>query len=145
MDIKNNKQIGEIGERIAIGELAKFGIDVCLPMSDNSPFDFVVYYNNKLFKCQVKSTASKTENDSFRFSLTSNNWNNKTVHSYDEFEVDVMICCNLQDIYLIPFSEIKGKKDFIIRESLPKNGQIKGINFAKDFIISKDRLDQIFK
>ena len=56
-----------------------------------------------------------------------------------------MICCNLQDIYLIPFNEIKGKKDFIIRESLPKNGQIKGINFAKDFIISKDRIDQVFK
>ena len=29
----NNKNKGEIGERIAIGELAKFGIDILLPMS----------------------------------------------------------------------------------------------------------------
>lgn len=41
MITKNNKQLGEIGERIAIGELAKYGIDVILPLSDNLPFDFV--------------------------------------------------------------------------------------------------------
>lgn len=80
MITKNNKQLGEIGERIAIGELAKYGIDVILPLSDNLPFDFVAYINNKFYKCQVKTTDSLTENDSLRFSLTSNNWNKGTVH-----------------------------------------------------------------
>ena len=46
-ELRNKKQLGEIGERIAIGELSKYRLDILLPMSDNLPFDFVIYYNNK--------------------------------------------------------------------------------------------------
>ena len=53
MEVRNNKQLGEMGERVAIGELAKYGIDVLLPMSDNLPFDFVVFHNNKFFVTPV--------------------------------------------------------------------------------------------
>ena len=38
----NKKQLGEIGERIAIGELSKYGLDILLPMSDNLPFDIII-------------------------------------------------------------------------------------------------------
>lgn len=145
MITKNNKQLGEIGERIAIGELAKYGIDVILPLSDNLPFDFVAYINNKFYKCQVKTTDNLTENDSLRFSLTSNNWNKGTVHQYTDEEVDVLICCDLNTIYLFPFEEIKGKQNIHLRTSLPKNGQVKGIKFTKDYVISEDRIQQVFK
>ena len=33
-ELRNKKQLGEIGERIAIGELSKYGLDILLPMSD---------------------------------------------------------------------------------------------------------------
>lgn len=39
-ELRNKKQLGEIGE--AIGELSKYGLDILLPMSDNLPFDFVI-------------------------------------------------------------------------------------------------------
>lgn len=144
MNVKNNKQIGEIGERVAIGELSKFGLDILLPMSDNLPYDFVVYTNNKFYKCQVKSTNERNENDALRFSLTSNNWNKGTEHQYSEDDVDVLICCDLNQIYLFPFSEVKDKKNIYLRDSLPKNGQTKGINFTKDYIISEDRISKVF-
>jgi hypothetical protein len=144
MEFKNNKQIGEIGERIVIGELAKYGIDVVLPMSDNLPFDFIVFYNNKLYKCQVKSTSGKTTEDSYRFSFTSNNWNNGIITEYTEESVDIFIGCNLKDVFLFKFDDIKGKKNLYLRDTPTKNGQIKGINFCKDFIISKNRISEIF-
>lgn len=84
-ELKNKKQLGEIGERIAIGELSKYGLDILLPMSDNLPFDFVLYYNKKFYKTQVKTTASKTVNNSL--SLTSNNYNKGTIHKYDEIDI----------------------------------------------------------
>ena len=87
-ELRNKKQLGEIGERIAIGELSKYGLDILLPMSDNLPFDFVIYYNNKFYRTQVK-----TVNNSLNFSLTSNNYNKGTVHKYNEDEIDIMICC----------------------------------------------------
>lgn len=143
METKNHKQLGEIGERIAIGELAKFGIDILLPMSDNLPFDFVIMSNNRFYKCQIKTSTQKSENGALRFSLTSNNWNKGTVHKYTDDEIDILICCDLKTIYLFKFSEIEGKSSIFIRETDTKNRQKEGVWFAKDYIISESRLAQV--
>lgn len=138
--MKNHKQLGEIGERIAIGELAKFGIDVLLPMSDNLPFDFVIYSNNKFFKCQVKTTEEVIENNTYRFSLTSNNWNKGISYFYTEEDYDVLICCNLKTIFLFSFEETRGRHNINLRETPSLNNQVKNINFCRDFVISEERL-----
>ena len=144
MDTKNHKQLGEIGERIAIGELSKFGIDILLPMSDNLPFDFVIFRNNKFYKCQVKTSDSISKYNSIRFSLTSNNWNKGTTYKYTESDFDILICCDLDTIYLFRFSDIGDRSNLYIRKEEPKNGQSKGITFAKDCIISESRLSYVF-
>lgn len=144
LQIKNNKNLGEIGERIAIGELAKFGIDVILPMSDNFPFDFVVYKGSKFYKCQVKTSSQITKNNSLRFSLTTNNWNKKVEYIYNNDDVDIFICCDLNTIYLFKFDELAGKKNIVLRYATPKNNQNKGIWIAGDYRISQKRIDEIF-
>lgn len=144
LQIKNNKHLGEIGERIAIGELSKYGLDILLPMSDNLPFDFMVYTNNKFYKCQVKTTKDMTENNAYLFSLTSNNWNKQTKYIYNSEDYDVLICCNLKEIFIFRFSDIEGKQSISIRTTFPKNGQTKNINFAQDCIISEGRLRYVF-
>ena len=144
MNIKNNKHIGEIGERIAIGELSKFGLDILLPMSDNLPYDFVVFHNNNFFKCQVKSTNNRSENNSLLFSLTSNNWNKGTKYQYDEKDVDVIICCDLNTIFLFKISDVIGKKTITIRDTPSKNNQTKNIHFFNDCIISENKINEIF-
>lgn len=143
-ELRNKKQLGEIGERIAIGELSKYGLDILLPMSDNLPFDFVIYYNNKFYRTQVKTTASKTVNNSLNFSLTSNNYNKGTVHKYNEDEIDIMICYDLHNIYIFPECDVANRNSITIREEPPANNQTKGINFAKDCIISIERLNYTF-
>lgn len=144
MNLKNYKQLGEIGERIAIGELSKYGIDIMLPMSDNLPFDFIVYINNKFYKCQVKTTNKKQTTNSYHFSLTSNNWNKKTEYLYTKDDYDVLICCNLRTIFLFKYSDVQGKKNISIRDCLTKNNQTKNINFYNDCVISEERLKYIF-
>lgn len=143
MEFRNFKQIGEIGERIAIGELAKYGIEVLLPMSDNLPFDFGIFYNNKIYKCQVKSTNTRTKSDALEFSLTSNNWNKGTKYLYVKSDYDVLILCDLTNIYLLRFDEVKGKSVFTLRDSPPKSNQTKGIHLATDYIISEERLEKV--
>lgn len=144
-DIKrNHKNVGERGERIAIGELAKYDIDVLTPMSDNLPFDLVVYHNNKFFKCQVKTSASFTKNGSISFSLRSNDWYAKTIHKYTNDEVDVFILCDLNNIYLVRYDEMEGKVNFTIRNTMPISKQVDGIHFASDYIISNKRIEEVF-
>ena len=117
----NRKKLGEIGERIAIGELAKFGIDVMLPMTDNLPFDLVVYYNNKFFKCQVKTSTFITKEGSMSFDISTNDWYQHTVHTYTSNEVDVWILCDLKNIYLIRYDENTSKKAIALRTCPTKN------------------------
>lgn len=59
-------------------------------MSDNLPFDFVIYYNNK-----------------------------GTVHKYNEDEIDIMICCDLHNIYIFPECDVANRNS--IREEPPAN------------------------
>jgi hypothetical protein len=143
--VKNRKNLGEIGERIAIGELAKYGIDVLLPMSDNLPFDFVIFHNNKFFKCQVKTSRQISPNGSLIFSLTTNNWLSKKEYIYYKEEVDVFICCDLNTIYLFTFDEVENKKYVYLRYSKAKNNQINGVLFAHDYRISQDLIDKVLK
>ena len=113
-------------------------------MSDNLPYDFVIYFNNKFYKCQVKSTSGKNSSDVLVFDLTSNNWNKKEVHKYTTDEIDIIICCDLNKIYLFNFSEIKDKSKLYLRDKPTKNNQIKNVNFIEDCIISEKRITEIF-
>ena len=113
-------------------------------MSDNLPFDLVVYHNNKFFKCQIKTSNSVTKNGSIQFRLTSNNWYSKTIHKYLESEVDVFILCDLNNIYLFKFEELKGKTLITIRNTMTKSKQVSLINFASDYVISDKRIEEVF-
>jgi hypothetical protein len=141
---KNNKNIGEKGEMIAIGELAKFDIDVLKPMGDNLPFDFVVYYGDNFYKCQVKSSNSLTENGSVAFNISTNNWYAKTIHKYNPNEVDVYIFCDLEHIFLFRYDEVETGRVVTLRYDLPKNGQTEKIRFAGDYIIGLERIKKVF-
>lgn len=139
----NKKQLGEIGERITIGELAKYGIDVMLPLTDNLPFDLVVFHNNKFFKCQVK-TSNKTEDSTVIFNITSNNWYSKTTHFYTNSEVDVWILCDCKNIYLMRYDENSCRNMITLRVDKPKNNQSKGVKYLSDYIISAQRIEEVF-
>jgi len=139
----NKKNIGELGEQIAIGELAKYGLQVIIPLSDNLPFDFVVFINNKFYKCQVKST-SNLENGFSKFRLISGNGYLHKYHKYTEDEIDVFILCDLNTIYLFKSKEILDKTETRIRYSMPLNNQTKNIIYASDCVISLKRIQEIF-
>jgi|266.fasta.fasta_contig_61_1123142_length_1203_multi_2_in_0_out_0_2 hypothetical protein len=142
----NNKNKGEIGERIAIGELAKFGIDILLPMSDNLPFDFVIFRNNKFYKCQVKSSFQQSSRSSgaIYFSLVSNNWYSKKQKVYTKEDIDIFILCDGNSIYLFPQKDLEGYKSITIRTETPKNNQVKGLTLANTVILSEERLNYVF-
>lgn len=142
-DFYNRKNVGELGEQIAIGELGKYGLQVVMPLSDNLPFDFVVFTNNKFYKCQVKST-SNLENGFSKFRLRSGNGYLKKYHKYTEDEIDVFILCDLNTIYLFKVNEIIEKIDIIIRYSAPLNKQVKNITYASDCVISLKRIKEVF-
>ena len=47
------KIIGDIGVSVVISEFLKHGINVLLPYDDNSPYDIVIYVDDKFYKINV--------------------------------------------------------------------------------------------
>lgn len=56
----NSKDIGNLGEHLAILEFLKRGIVVSRPLGDNSRYDLVLEILGILYTCQVKTTNSAT-------------------------------------------------------------------------------------
>lgn len=98
-------------------------------------YDFIVDVKGKLLKIQVKTATLEADGSGFRIRVCSitHNSNGYIRRNYSSNDVDYfMTYCNDQ-CYLIPFSEC-GVKEKKIRFFPPKNGQVKGISFAKDFL-----------
>ena len=101
-------------------------------------YDFLVDVKGKILKIQVKTGMVDTEKTGITIKLcsTTHNSNGYTRRNYSENDVDYFMTYYNGECYLIPFSEC-GVKEKKLRFIPPKNGQVKGISFAKDYLAEK--------
>ena len=101
-------------------------------------YDFLVDVKGKILKIQVKTGMVDTEKTgiTIRLCSTTHNSNGYTRRNYSENDVDYFMTYYNGECYLIPFSEC-GVKEKKLRFIPPKNGQVKGISFAKDYLAEK--------
>lgn len=134
----NSKRIGNIGEAKVLAKFVELGIPVYLPFGDNERTDLIADFNGKLNKIQVK-TSIKAENGRMKFDLTSSTLHikNGVKHIYTKDEIDYFACYNItrDKIFLIPIEKANCLSEITIRYEKPKNNQVQGINFEKDFLI----------
>ena len=129
----NSKQKGNITELETMLAFMKLGFNVLTPYGDCERYDFVVDANGKLLKIQSKTSKSNNEGASFSFSCRSSNRKEGSIvhHKYTEDEIDFFITSFNGKTYLVPVSECGSDK--ILRILPPKNGQTRGITWAKDY------------
>lgn len=104
----NTKNIGNIGEAIALQEFVKKGISVYIPFGENEKADLIADFDGKLNKIQVK-TSQKIEDGKIIWRITSNCTSG--VHKYTKQEVDYFVLYNIESdlLLIIPFSLVEGK------------------------------------
>ena len=142
--MKNSKTKGELGEKIAMTELAKYGLDIAIPLSDNLPIDLIVMNKKgKLFKVQVKSSTEGKFEESIIFSCRTSNWWKKENKKYNQKDFDVFIGCDLNDysLYLFKSSEVAGRNAITLRKKVLYKSQIPADKYA----ISERRIKEVFK
>ena len=129
----NSHFIGEITEQQVTLEFLKQGILISKPLVQSSRYDFIADINNKLYKIQVKTGRFKEESY-LEFATSTSHTNTKgTINiSYSEDDVDFFATMYNGQCYLIPY-RLCGKRAQRLRFVSAKNGQTKGILFAKDF------------
>ena len=135
--------IGEITEQQVALEFLKLGYLISKPLVQSSRYDFIVDINHKLYKIQVKTSTPKEENAFIEFATSTSHTNTKgTINlSYSEEDVDFFATIYNNVCYLIPYSNC-GKRAQRLRLIPPKNGQTKGIMFAKDYLL-KDMIQKL--
>lgn len=132
--------IGEITEQQVALEFLKQGILISKPLVQSSRYDFIADINCHLYKIQVKTGTFK-EDSYLEFATSTSHTNTQgTINmSYNAQDVDFFATMYQGQCYLIPFN-LCGKRAQRIRFVPTKNGQTKGILFAKDF-----KLEDIIK
>ena len=126
--------IGEITEQQVGLAFLRLGILLSKPLVQSSKYDFVADVNNKLYKIQVKTSTLEEEGNYFSFATSTSHTNTKgTINlHYSPEEVDYFATICNEQCYLIPY-ELCGTRNQRVRLQPTKNGQVKGILFAKDF------------
>lgn len=127
--------IGEITEQEVALEFLKRGILLSKPLVQSSRYDFIADINHKLYKIQVK-TGTLKEDSYIEFATSTSHTNTQgTLNiSYSENDVDFFATMHEGQCYLIPY-EVCGKRAQRLRLIPTKNGQTKGIIFAKEYTI----------
>lgn len=133
IDIMDSKMKGNITELEVLTYATKHGIQVSIPFGDRERYDQVWDINGILYRIQVKTSRLADDSSCIIFSCRSNTKvQGKIRHSrYSKDEIDYFATYWNDKCYLVPIEECSTEKK--LRFEPPKNGQIKGISFAKDY------------
>ena len=109
----------------------KLGYNILIPYGDCERYDFVVYANGKFIRIQVKTSNTKDDGSSFKFSCRSCNRKDGKIihHTYSNKEIDYFATTFNGKCYLIPVEECGVDKKLRILPT--KNEQVRGVTLAK--------------
>lgn len=132
---KDTNLIGTITEMKCKTYFLELGYTVSTP-ENPTRYDFILDVDGKLFTIQVKTCKSNGEKITFS-TCSSHAVKGKITHSdYKNDNVDYFCTWFDNECYLVPVQEC-GTSEKNLRLLPTKNGQVKGISFAKDYIAKK--------
>ena len=135
--MKKKKKKGNLTELQCITAFTEMGALVSIPFGEDSRYDFIADIGNKLIKIQCKSSSELVDNNevvaiTFR-TVRQSGSNSKTYTrtKYTKEEIDYFATFYNGQCYVVPVEQCSNEKR--LRFVPPKNGQTKGINWAKDY------------
>ena len=136
----NTKDIGNIGEAAILYKLNEIGYSVYVQFGDNCPADYIVSNGKKLLKVQVKTSVGNDETVVFDLTSCYKEKGKIVRHKYSVQKVDYFLCYDINSHKLFCIKNNGQMTAITLRYKCSKNGQIKNINFAEDFILKEDSL-----
>ena len=133
----NSKRIGNVGEVKTLSKFVELQIPVCISFGDCERYDMVAEFNGKLNKIQCKTCLNMEDDNSFVVNIINRSTKEgKSINrSYSKEDVDYFSIYNIEkDILLLYPNKEEQTTAITFRIKPPKNNQIKGINFVKDYL-----------
>lgn len=130
----NTKDIGNIGEHIAILELLELGVQVSRPLGDNSRYDLILDIQNNLYTAQVKSTNSSSQ-DLAEFWLSSSQAHRGQGRA--TYDVDLFLLVDIPKKVVLVLPNLDTKHSIKIRYKRTESRNQTQVNLAEDFLLQK--------
>lgn len=131
----HTKDVGIIGETVAVAEFTKRGIPVLVPVGDNLRYDFVFELKHEFYRVQVKTCLK--DNDGICQFCAKSSKNHTTNKRYDNYQGDVdyffFYCVSLDLFAVVPMEVIGKQVNFNLRVKPPLNNQSKSIHYFSEY------------
>ena len=126
--------LGAITELKCITYFMELGYIVSVPQSP-CRYDFIIDTGDKILKIQVKTCNTSRKPGGITFSTCSSHYvkGTHTHTTYKSDKIDYFCTYYNGECYLVPVSEC-GSREKCLQLGPMKNGQVKNISFAKDYI-----------
>ena len=132
----NPKAVGERSEGMVLAALLKARKVVLMPFGDNQRYDFVIDEGGVFKRIQCKTAQLKK--GVLRFNTCSSQ-PHLAAGKRDyrgQIEAFAVYSPDLDEVFIVPVDEV-GTGTGILRIEPPKNGQMKGVRMAKDYILGQ--------
>jgi hypothetical protein len=130
--VRDTSSIGNKTEAIVLAALVHAGYSTLLPFGGGHPYDIVLDDGGKFLRVQCKTGRLQEGVIFFPTAIWCRNL------SYRSYEGDVdlfgVYCPGTEEVYLVPIGHVPGKAASL-RVKPPRNGQARGIRWAKDYQI----------
>ena len=130
----HTKTKGDLGVLKASADLCLKGFLVCLPFSEHSPFDLVIYKDGQFSRVQVK-TRKIDQHGGFLIAFRNSYSTSKGVmtRAVDKAEIDLYCVYCIDNDTCYYFKPSAFNKSVSLRVRTPKNNQFAKVHLADDY------------
>jgi hypothetical protein len=131
--MRDTSAIGNKMAAVVLAALVHIGYSPLLPFGDGHPYDIALDHHGKLLRVQCKT--GRLLKEGVVFFPTAIWCRNMSYRSY-RGDVDFfgVYCPGTEEVYLVPIGDVP-EKAASLRVVPPRNGQIRGVRWAKDYVI----------
>jgi hypothetical protein len=138
--VRNPKEIGDRSFLMVVTALTEQGLDVFVPMGENSRVDLITWDGQNLRKVQCKT--GRLREGCVKFATCSTYFHHphpKTHRRTYEGQIDdfAVFCPELGSVYIIPIEDVPTRSGASLRVERPRNGQAKRIRLAGAYEIAR--------
>ena len=136
---QNTKYLGNLTELQCITRFYELGYAISIPYGDSEKYDMILDVNGKLYRLQCKHANPHMNDETIDYIEIKTTWQSGYTknsqykrNQYSKEDCDYFVTHYEGKNYLVPVEQCSNEKR--LRILPPKNGQVKGINFLKDFV-----------
>lgn len=131
----NTKAIGDLSEAQVLAAFLKIGKVVLVPFGDNQRYDLVTEENGSFLRVQCKTGRLKNGVISAASQSSYAHRGRKKKGYEGEADLFAIYCPETDKVYIVPVD--KARTEIHLRVEATKNGQTKGVVWAKDYLLKK--------